>query len=387
MIADGIFIYRLLSSQYMKKIVQIEPSMGIEEKNELKSVIDSGWFTEAGKTKEFEKRFAEFVGSRYAIAVTSGTAALFLGLKSMEIKKNDKVIVPDMTFVASSNSVELCGAKPVLIDIEVKSLNIDQKKLKKKITKKTKAIMPVDFNGRSTDIFELKEFADKNGLMLIEDACHAIGSYYGNKHMGTISDVGMFSFSTPKIITTGQGGMVVTNNKNIYEKCVAMKDFGREVNTKKDMRKAFEHKTIGYNFKFTEFQAAIGLAQMRKLKTRIIKKKQMFKQYYESLSNIKEIEFINTDLNKITPWMMDILVKSKIKKDQLIEHLENKQIGTRIFYPPIHRLEPYKDLDRNYKSTSDISDRGLWLPSSVTLTEEDIEIVCKEIKQFFSSKL
>ena len=135
MIADGIFIYRLLSSQYMKKIVQIEPSMGIEEKNELKSVIDSGWFTEAGKTKEFEKRFAEFVGSRYAIAVTSGTAALFLGLKSMEIKKNDKVIVPDMTFVASSNSVELCGAKPVLIDIEVKSLNIDQKKLKKKIIK------------------------------------------------------------------------------------------------------------------------------------------------------------------------------------------------------------------------------------------------------------
>ena len=371
----------------MKKIIQIEPSMGNEEKKELKSVIDSGWFTEADKTKEFENRFAQFVGSRYAIAVTSGTAALFLGLKSMGIKKNDEVIVPDMTFVASPNAVELCGAKPILIDIEAKSLNIDQEKLKKKITKKTKAIMPVDFNGRSTDIYEIKEFADKNGVMLIEDACHAIGSHYGNKHMGTVSDVGVFSFSTPKIITTGQGGMIVTNDKNIYEKCVAMKDFGRQVGTKKNMRKAFEHKTIGYNFKFTEFQAAIGLAQMRKLKTRIIKKKQMFKEYYESLSNIKEIEFVKTDLNKVTPWMMDILVKSNIKKDQLITHLESKQIGTRIFYPPIHRLDPYKDLDRNYKSTSDISDRGLWLPSSVTLTDEDLEIVCKEIKQFFRSGL
>jgi perosamine synthetase len=369
----------------LKKITQIEPSLGNEEKRELISVMDSGWYTEAAKTREFEKTFASFVGSKYAVVVTSGAAALYLGLKALGIKHGGDVVVPDLTFVASPNSVEMAGARSVLVDIEPQSLNLDISKLKSRLTKKTKAIMPVDFNGRSADIFELKEFTDKNDLVLIEDACHAIGSYYGNKHMGTVSDVGVFSFSTPKIITTGQGGMIVTNNKNIYEKCVALKDFGRQVGTKKDMRKAFEHKTIGYNFKFTEFQAAIGLAQMRKLKTRIRKKRQMLKKYNELLDGIKEIEFVKTDLNKITPWMMDILVQSKLKKDRLIAYLEKRQIGTRIFYPPIHRLIPYKESDSNYRFTSNISDRGLWLPSSVTLTDEDLEIVCKEIKQFFSS--
>ena len=369
----------------MKKIVQIEPSLGSEEKKELDSVINSGWYTEAAKTKEFEKIFAGFVRSKYAIVVTSGGAALYLGLKALGIKHGDEVIVPDLTFVASPNAVEMTGAKPVLIDIESKSLNLDLRKLKSLITKRTKAIMPVDFNGRSADIFELKEFANKHNLLLIEDACHAIGSYYGNKHMGTVSDVGVFSFSTPKIITTGQGGMIVTNEKSIYEKCAALKDFGRQIGAKKDMRKAFDHPTIGYNFKFTEFQAAIGLAQMRKLKARIKRKKQMLRKYSDTLADIKEIEFIKTNLNKNTPWMIDILVQSERKKDQLITYLMKKGIGTRIFYPPIHRLKPYKTSDNNYEVTSDIADRGLWLPSSTTLTDNELEFVCKEIKRFFAN--
>ena len=366
----------------MKKIIQIEPSMGIEEKNELKSVIDSGWFTEAGKTKEFEKRFAEFVGSKYAIAVTSGTAGLFLGLKSMGIKKNDEVLVPDMTFVASPNAVELCGAKPVLIDIEAKSLNINQEKLKEKITKKTKAIMPVDFNGRSTDIFLLKEFAEKNNLLLIEDACHAIGSFYGTKHMGTVSNIGVFSFSTPKIITTGQGGMIVTNDKNIYEKCLSLKDFGRESGAKKNMKKSFMHETIGYNFKFTEFQAAVGIAQMKKLRSRVKRKKEMFKLYGEFLSRIEKIEFIDTDIQKTTPWMNDILFNKSKVREEIINYLAKNNIGTRIFYPPIHSLTPYKSNDKKFMITTDISKRGLWLPSSNTLTDNELEYVCKKIKEF-----
>lgn len=366
----------------MKKIIQIEPSMGVEEKNELKSVIDSGWFTEAGKTKEFEKRFAEFVGSKYAIAVTSGTAGLFLGLKSMGIKKNDEVLVPDMTFVASPNAVELCGAKPVLIDIEAKSLNINQEKLKEKITKKTKAIMPVDFNGRSTDIFLLKEFAEKNNLLLIEDACHAIGSFYGTKHMGTVSNIGVFSFSTPKIITTGQGGMIVTNDKNIYEKCLSLKDFGRESGAKKNMKKSFMHETIGYNFKFTEFQAAVGIAQMKKLRSRVKRKKEMFKLYGEFLSRIEKIEFIDTDIQKTTPWMNDILFNKSKVREEIINYLAKNNIGTRIFYPPIHSLTPYKSNDKKFMITTDISKRGLWLPSSNTLTDNELEYVCKKIKEF-----
>jgi len=369
----------------MKKINQIEPSLGNEEKKELIDVIDSGWFTEAGKTKEFEKRFAEFVGSKYAIAVTSGTSALFLGLKAMGITKNDEVLVPDMTFVASPNAVELCGAKPVLIDIEAKSLNINQEKLKEKITKKTKAIMPVNFNGRSTDIFQLKEFAEKNNLLLIEDACHAIGSFYDTKHMGTVSNIGVFSFSTPKIITTGQGGMIVTNDKNIYEKCLSLKDFGRESGAKKNMKKSFMHETIGYNFKFTEFQAAIGIAQMKKLKSRIKKKKNMFKHYKKLLSQIKKIEFIDTNIQKTTPWMIDIVLSNNKIREELIDFLAKNNIGTRIFYPPIHSLTPYKNNDKKFLTSTDISKRGLWLPSSNTLTDNDLEFVCKKINEFFTN--
>ena len=366
----------------MKKIFQIEPSLDIAEKNELQDVIDSGWFTEAKKTREFEQRFAKFTGSNYACAVTSGTAGLYLGLLAMNIKKNDDVIVPDLTFVASPNSIYAVGAKPILCDIEKKSLNIDIKNLEKKITKKTKAIMIVNFNGRTTDMKQLLQIAKKHNLKLIEDAAHSLGCFYGNKHQGTISDLGVFSFSTPKIITTGQGGMIVTNNKTLYERCCALKDFGRKIGAKKNMKRSFEHETVGYNFKFTEFQAAIGISQMKKLPKRIIKKKKMFKKYCDLLCDIKGISFVKTDLNKITPWMIDFILDSKNKKNKLINHLEKNRIETRIFYPPIHRLKPYKDLDKNYRNSSDISDKGLWLPSSVTLENKEIDFICRKIKDF-----
>jgi len=366
----------------LKKIFQIEPSLDIAEKNELQDVIDSGWFTEAKKTREFEQRFAKFTGSNYACAVTSGTAGLYLGLLAMNIKKNDDVIVPDLTFVASPNSIYAVGAKPILCDIEKKSLNIDIKNLEKKITKKTKAIMIVNFNGRTTDMKQLLQIAKKHNLKLIEDAAHSLGCFYGNKHQGTISDLGVFSFSTPKIITTGQGGMIVTNNKTLYERCCALKDFGRKIGAKKNMKRSFEHETVGYNFKFTEFQAAIGISQMKKLPKRIIKKKKMFKKYCDLLCDIKGISFVKTDLNKITPWMIDFILDSKNKKNKLINHLEKNRIETRIFYPPIHRLKPYKDLDKNYRNSSDISDKGLWLPSSVTLENKEIDFICRKIKDF-----
>ena len=353
------------------------------EKKELASVIDSGWYTESSKTKEFERMFASFIGAKYACAVTSGAAALYLGLKALKISNGDEVIVPDLTFVASPNSVEATGAKPILADIEKNTLNLDFAKMSKSVSKKTKAIMPVDFNGRPVDMKILREFADKKGIKLIEDAAHAIGCYYNRRHLGTISDVGIFSFSTPKIITTGQGGMIVTNDRQIYERSMALKDFGREIGVKKEMKKSFSHSTIGFNFKFTEFQAAVGIAQMRKLQKRILKKRRMFRKYVDLLSNVEGIEFLKTNLKNVTPWMTDVFLKSAVKRTQLIKYLEKKQIGTRIYYPPIHRLKPYRKTDREYKQASGFSNRGLWLPSSVTLTDKQIVIVCNEIKQFF----
>ena len=365
----------------MKKIFQIEPSLDEDEKKEILEVMDSGWYTESSKTREFEKKFAEYTGSKYAIAVTSGTTALYMGLKSLGIGKGDEVIVPDLTFVASPNSIEMTGAKPIMVDVSKKDLNLDISKIENLITKKTKAIMPVDFNGRGIEIKKIREIAKKNNLFLVEDACHAIGSQYNNKHAGTMSDVAAFSFSIPKIITTGQGGMIITNKKEIYEKCVGLKDFGREFGAKKNMLKAFEHNTIGYNFKFTEFQASIGLAQLRKLSKRVKQKKSMFKKYKELLHNIKEIEFVDTDLKKETPWMIDIMVEKN--RSKLIQYLENKLIQTRIYYPPIHRLRPYQNNDKKFPITSNISDKGLWVPSSSSLKDSQLKIVCSEIKKFF----
>ena len=218
----------------------------------------------------------------------------------MELKKNDEVIVPDLTFVASPNAIQAVGAKPILCDIEKETLNLDLEKLEKKITRKTKAIMIVNFNGRTTNMKQLKDISKKYNLKLIEDAAHSLGSYYKNSHQGTNSDLGVFSFSTPKIITTGQGGMIITNKKNIYERCCELKDFGRKIGAKKNVRSAFDHKIIGYNFKFTEFQAGIGISQMKKLPKLIVKKKKMFQKYEESFKNIKQIEFIKTDLKTIT---------------------------------------------------------------------------------------
>ena len=359
--------------------------MDENEKKELVSVIDSGWFTEAKKTQEFETLFSKFTRSKFACATTSGTTGLFLALKALGIKRNDEVLVPDLTFVASANAIVETGAKPIFVDIETRTLNIDLDKIEQKITSKTKAIMVVNFNGRVTNFDRLKNIAKKNNLKIIEDAAHSLGSWYENYHQGTVGDIGVFSFSTPKIITTGQGGMIVTNNKKLYLKCLQLKDFGRKKGVKNNMKNAFEHEIIGYNFKFTEFQAAVGISQMKKLGKRISIKRKMFKRYRDLLSTLEDIEFLETDLKKITPWMIDILLKSRKQRDKLIDYLMNNGIETRIFYPPLHKLTPYRKSTKEFKITDDVSERGLWLPSSSTLKDKEIDYICKKIHLFFKS--
>ena len=368
----------------MKKIFQFEPDLGKEEKEELVSVIDSGWYTEAGKTREFERMFAGYVGRKYAVATTSGTAALCIATQGLGLKNNDEVIVPDFTFVASPNSIILAGSKVGLVDINKKNLCLDLEKTKKLVSKKTKAIMPVDFNGRAPDLVELKEFAESSNIAIIEDSCHGIGSFHAGKHTGYYSDVGIFSFSTPKIITTGQGGMLVTDDKELYDKFRMIKDFGRDVDKKHQMENAFDHVEMGYNFKFTEFQAAIGIAQMKKLPKRIEHNKKMFQLYRENLASIPEIEFVDLDLKMSVPWFVDILLPDKKIRQGLVEHLKQSGIGTRKFYPPIHKLSPYQNTDGDFKNTDEASERGLWLPSSSFLIDEEILRVCDAIKNFLN---
>jgi len=359
----------------MKYIPQIEPWLGKEEQNAVLSVLKSGWITEARKTHEFEQMIANFVGSTYACAVSNGTVSLFVALAALGVGKGDEVIVPDFTMVATPNAVLLAGAKPVFVDINKETLCLTIDAVEKKITPKTKAIIPVSLNGRSCDMNRLLQIAKEHNIFIIEDAAQAFGSYYDGKHLGTFGDIGSFSFSTPKIITTGQGGALVTNNKKLYEKMVRLKDFGR-IN-----RNSQDHDEIGYNFKFTDIQAAIGVEQMKKLPWRIERKKEMYRLYHRMLSDVKQIEFIPTYLTDVSPWFIDVMVPQPVT---LQEFLHKKGIGTRLFYPAIHTTKPYKSQKR-FPNSLWAAQRGIWLPSSSILSDTQIRFVCNQIKNFYGT--
>lgn len=357
----------------MKFINQMEPWIGKEEEKEVIRVLKSGWITEAKETEKFEKIIAKFVGSNYSSVLSNGTMTIFTAIKALGLGTGDEIIVPDFTMVASCNAIILAGAKPVFVDIEKEALCLDLNEVERKITTKTKAIMSVAINGRSPDMNKLLAIAREYKLFIIEDAAQALGSYYKNKHLGTFGDIGSFSFSTPKIITTAQGGALVTNDKKLYENIIRIKDFGRIDRNSQD------HDEIGYNFKFTDLQAAIGIAQMKKLPWRIERKKKMYKLYYEQLENVEEIEFIQTDLNQTSPWFIDIIVPNPAK---LQKYLKIKNIGTRLFYPAIHTTKPYRRL-KKFPNSLWASTHGLWLPSSTFLLNSDIIRISKEIKKYY----
>lgn len=362
-----------------KKINQMEPWIGKEEEDALVSYLHSGgWLTEFKKTQEFEEEIARFVGSKHAVVVSNGTVSLFVSLMALGIGKGDEVLVPDFTMIASSNAVVLAGATPVLVDIERKNLCIDLEKAEKSLTKKTKAMMLVTINGRSPNMGDVIAFCKKHKIYLIEDAAQALGSKWQGKYLGTFGIIGSFSFSVPKIITTGQGGALVTDDFNLFEKIKKIKDFGR-------MKSGVDrHVSLGYNFKFTDLQAVIGLEQMKKLSFRLDRKKEIFELYKKNLSDVRKINFIETNLVDTSPWFIDVLVE---KRESLMTHLSNEGIGTRPFYPSIHTQAPYSDW-LEYKGSKfivseDISAKGLWLPSSSFLSESDIIRVCNGIRDFY----
>lgn len=362
-----------------KFINQMEPWIDKEEKNAVVMYLDSGgWLTEFKKTYEFEQMIADFVGSKYACVVTNGTVTLYIALAALGIGLGDEVLVPDFTMIASANSVILAGAKPILIDINPNNLCVDLSLAQKAINKRTKALMYVSLDGRCGDMDEIVEFCKKHKLYLIEDAAQSLGSLWRGKHLGTFGEIGSFSFSQHKVITTGQGGALVTDSSKLIDKIRKIKDFGRS------KPGVDEHITLGYNFKFTDLQAVIGIEQMKKLDYRVKRKKDMFQLYQKELSLVKEISFVETNLEDTSPWFIDILVKKR--KKALIEYLRNSDIGTRPFYPPIHTQVPYSKLKSrasDFQVSSEISTQGLWLPSSPFLKDITIKNICARIKNFY----
>lgn len=334
-----------------------------------------GWLTEFTQTRTFEEDLAEFVGSRFCSVLSNGTVTLIAALMACDVHAGDEVIVPDFTMSATSHAVELIGAHAVFVDVERDTFCMNYVQMLAAITPKTKAVIFVDLNGRYSNTFvQMIEFCKINNLWLIEDAAQALGSTCNGKPLGTFGDIGSFSFSMPKIITTGQGGAIVTNNDLLFNKILKIRDFGRE-STGSD-----HYMAIGCNFKFTDLQAVIGIEQVKKLAKRISRKKEICFKYDSLLAGFEQVELVKNNYLDTAPCFYEILCDNRDKlKSFLFEH----SIGSREFYPPLHSEPAYGYNHLSFPVTEEISAKGLWLPSSSTLTDEQIEYICSIIKDFY----
>lgn len=362
-----------------KKIPWWEVQIGKKEKILVNQVLKNNFLNDGEYTDKFAKEIANLVKSKYAIAVTSGTIAMYLSLKALGVDVGDEVIVSDMTFIATANAVSMCGAKPVLVDVEENSLMMDPKAFEKAINKNTKAVMPTHVSGRGAKMEEILKIAKKNNLYVVEDAAEAFMSKYKGRFLGTFGDTGCFSFSPPKIITTGQGGMIITNEKKVYESLVELKDQGRP---KRGTGGDDVHYSIGFNFKFTNLQAAVGLGQLELLRKRMSRMKRTNEFYRSLLKNISGIYIfdVNTKSGELPLWT-DCLVE---KRDQLDIFLQSKGIDCRKFWHPLHTQAPYKLSDENFPNSTKLSPKAIWLPSAFTLNDSDVKYVSNLIKGFLN---
>ena len=353
-----------------------EPCLGEEELSNVTEAVKSGWISSKGKFIEaFEENFARYCGVKYGVATSNGTVALHLALKALEVRKNDEIIVPTLAFIAVANAVTYCNAKPVFVDSHSEYWCIDPDKIEEKITPKTKAIIPVHLYGHPCDMNAVMDIAEDHNLYVVEDAAEAHGAEYKGKKVGGLGDISIFSFYGNKIVTTGEGGMCLTNNEELYEKMRILRDHGMNPN------KRYWHDVIGFNYRMTNLQAAVGVAQLEKLDEFIKRKREIARTYNSLLNEVKGI-ILPPEMPwaKNVYWMYSILIEDdfKLTRDQLMDKLEENEIETRPFFYPIHIMPPYKS-DIEFPVAKRISRRGINLPSAVTLKEEDIKKIVEII--------
>lgn len=362
-----------------KKIIipNIEPWLGKEELKEVTESIKAQWISGGPKLKEFQEKIARLCRVKHAIGVCNGTQALYVGLKALGVGEGDEVIVPDFTFIASANVVVWAGAKPVFVDVDRRTFNIAPEKIEKAITKNTKAIMPVHIYGQAAEMPQIMNIAQKYKLLVIEDAAQGIGVSYGGKPVGGFGEVGCLSFYADKIITTGEGGMVLTNDDEIAKRCTILLNQGRMG------RGWYIHDYIGYNFRMTDLQAGIGLAQLRKLQKSIALRKRVARWYQKYLADMAEVTFPYVDPKGVNvPFRITILVDSP---QELMEYLGKRGVKTARSFYPLHLQPCYKERG-NFPNSLFCYERLLRLPSGVTLRKEEVQYVCKSIKEFFKRK-
>jgi len=360
------------------KIPVSEPDLCGNEKKYVMDCLEAGWVSSAGSyVSKFEKKFAEYINSKYATTCSNGTTALHLTLLALDIKNKDEVVLPTLTFVSSANSILYNNAMPVFVDSEIDTWNMDVKKIEDKITDKTKAIMVVHLYGHPVDMDPVLELCKKYDLYLIEDTAEALGSEYKKRKTGSIGDISSFSFYGNKTITTGEGGMITTDDKELIEKINIIKNQG------KSPADRYWHDTVGYNYRLTNLQSALGLAQLENIDKFVNKKREIAKYYRDNLEIKGIAHAVEKDYAFNSYWMYSIVLKNNIniKQDEMMKHLERQGVETRGFFHPMHTLPIYSSY---YKEKFPIAEKlaksGINLPSSTKITDDQLDYVCDKIK-------
>ncbi|ECD8156530.1 DegT/DnrJ/EryC1/StrS aminotransferase family protein, partial [Salmonella enterica subsp. enterica serovar Soerenga] len=354
----------------MEYIPVYQPALSGKEKEYVNDCIDSTWISSKGSyIQRFEKKFAEQNNIQYATTVSNGTVALHLALLALGISEGDEVIVPTLTYIASVNAIKYTGATPVFVDSDLQTWQISVDDIKNKITSRTKAIMCVHLYGHPCDMSPILEIAKVNNLFIIEDCAEAFGSKYKDKFVGTFGDISTFSFFGNKTITTGEGGMVVTNDKTLYDRCLHFKGQGLAAH------RQYWHDVIGYNYRMTNICAAIGLAQLEQAQLFIARKREIAEIYKNNLTPLIEVHQEGNDIFH-TYWMVSILARNAEEREVLRSFLSEKLIETRPLFYPVHTMPMYSDKYQKHPVAENLGWRGINLPSFPTLSNEQVIYIC-----------
>lgn len=356
------------------------PEMTGSELALVKGVIDSDFLNDGEVTEEFARKIAKLVDAKFGVGVTSGTSAIYLSLVALGIGHGDEVIVPDITFIATANAVSMTGATPVLVDVDLSTLNLSVAAMEAAITSKTKAVVPVHVSGRAADMEAILSICENRGVAVIEDAAEAFCSAHKARYLGTFGRAGCFSFSPNKVITTGQGGIVVTEDEAIFHRLRELKDQGRPV---RGTGGADMHDSIGFNFKLTNLQAAVGLGQLAKLSERLERIRQTYRIYRDELAEVKYIRVLPFKIDKgEQPQWIDALAE---RRDELDIFLAKNGAGCRRFWFPLHTQKPYRRDHADFPNSTRLGKLAIWLPSAFQMTDSDVQTVCHLIKKFYSA--
>jgi perosamine synthetase len=359
-----------------------KPLLGGREFELVRKALEEGGLSQGRFVKEFQESVANYCGVDYGLAVSNGTCAIHLALMALGIKEGDEVIVPSYSFIASANPVSYLKAKPVFADVTPDTFCMDPDQLKKLITPKTKAIMPVHILGHPCDMSPIMEVAKDNGLYVVEDAAEALGAEYKGKKVGSFGDISCFSFYSNKLITTGEGGACLTNNSELKEKMALLRAQGKELISvlKEKGLPQFYHQVLGYNYRMTELQGALGIAQMERLNSIIDAKRRVASMYNEALTGVDVSPAVERDDSKHVYWQYQVLFRDHQEKLRAMQRLSANQIECRESFFPLH-MQPIYNFQGELPVSKKVYENGLILPNSVNLSMEKINSIVNAIKQ------